>query len=521
MIEESVAFLVAQGKRVIYDAEHFFDGWRDDREYALRCLRAAVAGGRRDASSCATRTARRCPARSPRRRAGVCAGARTAAPVGIHCHDDAGCGVANSLAAVEAGATHVQGTMNGFGERCGNANLVTIIANLQLKLGHEVRRPRAPGDADRDRALRRRAAQPRARTRTSPTWAATRSPTRAACTSPASARTRRRSSTSTRRSSATAASCSSPSCPAAARCSRGPQAGGPDGRRRDGARASSSASRSSSTRGYHFEAADGSFELLMRKESGDVRAAVPARVLAGDRREARRRQGRDRGDDQDLGRRRALRAHGRGQRPGQRARRARCARRSPRSTRTCATSSSSTSRSASSTRPRAPARSRACSSTPPTASDVWGSIGVAENVIAASWQALVDSLEYADAARARRRPPGGRDARAGVSARSRPRSRRPRPRAREEEQRGPRGPALRPAVARAARAGVRATRSPRASACRTRAPSRAAPPACTSRCARSASATATRSSRRRSRSSPARTPRLRAAPGRSSPTSTR
>ena len=137
MIEESVAFLVAQGKRVVYDAEHCFDGWRDDRRYALRCLRAAAEPAPRR-SSCATRTAARCPARSPRRSRDLVARARRhGARVGIHCHNDAECGVANSLAAVEAGATHVQGTINGYGERCGNANLVTIIPNLQLKLGYE------------------------------------------------------------------------------------------------------------------------------------------------------------------------------------------------------------------------------------------------------------------------------------------------------------------------------------------------------------------------------------------------
>ena len=94
----------------------------------------------------------------------------------------------------------------------------------------------------------------------------------------------------------------------------------PRARRRRGAAGRSTASRSSSTTGYHFEAADGSFELLLRKETGELRAAVPPRVVARDRREARRRQGRDRGHDQDLGRRRALRAHGGGKRSRQRAR---------------------------------------------------------------------------------------------------------------------------------------------------------------------------------------------------------
>ena len=122
-------------------------------------------------------------------------------------------------------------------------------------------------------------------------------------------------------------------------------------------------------RGYHYEAADASFELLLRREAGELRAAVPARELPGDHREARRRQGRDRGDDQDLGRRRALRAHRRGQRPGQRARPGAARRDHRAATRTWPTSSWPTTRSASSTSTTAPARSPACCSTPPTGSE--------------------------------------------------------------------------------------------------------------------------------------------------------
>jgi 2-isopropylmalate synthase len=137
MIEESVAFLVAQGKRVVYDAEHCFDGWRDDAEYARRCVRAAADAGAETVALCDTNGGR-LPgqiAEATRDLAQALAG--SGAQVGIHCHDDAGCGVADTLAGVEAGATHVQGTMNGYGERCGNANLVTIVPNLQLKLGYE------------------------------------------------------------------------------------------------------------------------------------------------------------------------------------------------------------------------------------------------------------------------------------------------------------------------------------------------------------------------------------------------
>ena len=136
MIAESIAFLVAQGKRVVYDAEHFFDGYSDDPEYALACLRAAAQAGA-DRVVCCDTNGGTLPEQIAAAVATVAAGLPPAVIVGIHCHDDAGCAVANSLAAVGAGATHVQGTMNGYGERCGNANLITIIPNLQLKLEHE------------------------------------------------------------------------------------------------------------------------------------------------------------------------------------------------------------------------------------------------------------------------------------------------------------------------------------------------------------------------------------------------
>jgi len=134
MIEESVRFLRDQGKRVIYDAEHFFDAFRDDSTYALRCLRAAVEGGAENVTLCDTNGSS-LPAQVAEATARVVA--EVGGQVGIHTHDDAGCGVANSLVAVEHGATLVQGTMNGYGERCGNANLVSILPALQLKMGHE------------------------------------------------------------------------------------------------------------------------------------------------------------------------------------------------------------------------------------------------------------------------------------------------------------------------------------------------------------------------------------------------
>jgi 2-isopropylmalate synthase len=139
MIEESVAFLVSAGKRVIYDAEHFFDGFRADRQYALACLQAAARAGA-DTVVCCDTNGGALPEEIAEAIGAVGAALGTVR-VGIHCHDDAGLGVANTLAAVNAGARQVQGTQNGYGERCGNANLTTVSANLQLKLGYTCVRP--------------------------------------------------------------------------------------------------------------------------------------------------------------------------------------------------------------------------------------------------------------------------------------------------------------------------------------------------------------------------------------------
>jgi 2-isopropylmalate synthase len=139
MIEESVAFLREAGKRVLYDAEHFFDAFRDDPRYALACVAAAARGGAERVVLCDTNGSS-----LPGQVAEAVTAVREAQarlPLGIHCHNDLELGVANSLAAVQAGATQVQGTMNGCGERTGNANLVSLIGNLQLKLGHDVLAP--------------------------------------------------------------------------------------------------------------------------------------------------------------------------------------------------------------------------------------------------------------------------------------------------------------------------------------------------------------------------------------------
>jgi 2-isopropylmalate synthase len=133
MIAESIEFLRAAGKRVIYDAEHFFDGYRAEREYALACIRTAAGAGAETVTLCDTNGSS-LPSQVSAATLDAIGVLGAGVRVGIHCHNDAECGVANSLAAVEVGARQVQGTMNGCGERTGNANLVSIIANLQLKL---------------------------------------------------------------------------------------------------------------------------------------------------------------------------------------------------------------------------------------------------------------------------------------------------------------------------------------------------------------------------------------------------
>src|ERR1039458_6695710 len=135
MIADSVRWLTEQGRRVVFDAEHFFDGQASDPDYALRCLEAALEAGAEVVTLCDTRGGT-LPDHVQQVVTEVID--RFGAVTGIHCHDDSGCAVANTLAAVRAGATHVQGCVNGYGERTGNANLCTLIPDLQLKMGMPV-----------------------------------------------------------------------------------------------------------------------------------------------------------------------------------------------------------------------------------------------------------------------------------------------------------------------------------------------------------------------------------------------
>ena len=134
MIEDTISYLKDKGIEVIFDAEHFFDGFKNNPDYALECLHAAVRGGADNISLCETnggalpfdvekavRTVKK----------------DIAVPLGIHAHNDSGVAVANTIMAVKAGCDMVHGTINGYGERCGNANLCSIIPNLQLKMGYD------------------------------------------------------------------------------------------------------------------------------------------------------------------------------------------------------------------------------------------------------------------------------------------------------------------------------------------------------------------------------------------------
>ncbi len=132
MIEDTVRYLKEQGKEVIYDAEHFFDGFYDNKDYALSTLEAADRGGADFLTLCETNGGKLVTPFEESTR--VVVERFPKSKIGVHCHNDAGVGVAVSLAGVEAGAIMVQGTMNGYGERNGNANLTTIIPNLELKM---------------------------------------------------------------------------------------------------------------------------------------------------------------------------------------------------------------------------------------------------------------------------------------------------------------------------------------------------------------------------------------------------
>jgi len=132
IIEQSIVYLRSQGRRIIYDAEHFFDGYTEDPAYAIETLKTAMRGGAETIALCDTNGGS-----MPWQVTEIVHSVHSSLeiPLGIHAHNDSECAVANSLAAIREGCIQVQGTINGYGERCGNANLCSIIPNLELKLG--------------------------------------------------------------------------------------------------------------------------------------------------------------------------------------------------------------------------------------------------------------------------------------------------------------------------------------------------------------------------------------------------
>ena len=138
MIRDSVAYMKSKGREVIFDAEHFFDGFLANQEFAMATLQAAASAGADWLVLCETNGGN-LPWQVEEIVRAV--GQRINTPLGVHCHNDSGCAVANSLAAVRGGCRQVQGTINGYGERVGNANLITVIANLQLKMNHQAVAP--------------------------------------------------------------------------------------------------------------------------------------------------------------------------------------------------------------------------------------------------------------------------------------------------------------------------------------------------------------------------------------------
>ena len=238
--------------------------------------------------------------------------------VGIHTHNDAECAVANSLAAVDAGARLVQGTMNGYGERCGNANLVSILPALQLKMGYDCVDAGSPAAPDRDLPFRRRALQP---------GAGPRSALRRSQRLRPQGRHARRWGEGRRphlRARGPGAGRQQPRRPDLRAVGQGlgdePRRGRRHRARRRRRQAGRRAAQGARAPRLPVRGGGRLLRAAAATRDGLLRAAVPAGGLPGDHREARRRQGRDGGDDQDLGRRPAPRAHRRGQRAGERAR---------------------------------------------------------------------------------------------------------------------------------------------------------------------------------------------------------
>ena len=336
MIADSIAFCRAEGKRPVFDAEHFFDGYRDDPAYALECVRAAADAGAENVTLCDTNGGS-LPQFVAETTAAVVASLGGAVEVGIHTHNDAECAVANSLAAVDAGARLVQGCVNGYGERCGNANLASILPALQLKMGFEVVSEEqlaslTPTSHYLDELCNM-----------------TPNPDRAYVGRNAFAHKAGMHAAGV----AADASTFEHLDPAAVGNERDILASELSGKatiRSQAERAGLELDEAAAAAGDRAAQAARAPRLPLRGGAGLLRAAAAARggrlraaLRAGElprhHREARGQRGRDRGDDQGQGRRRALRRGRRGQRPGQRPRHGPARRRSAPATRTCARSS--------------------------------------------------------------------------------------------------------------------------------------------------------------------------------------
>ena len=260
------AFLRAEGRRVFVDCEHFFDGYQHDPDYGVRVLDAAVDAGADVGVLCDTNGGmlpmgvhgRR------RRRDAVATGIR----LGIHAQDDTGCAVANTLAAVEAGATHVQGTANGYGERAGNANIFAVIGGLALKMGLRRAARGLPGRDGAGLARHRRDRQPRARHPPALRRRRRPSPTRRACTPARSRSTRSCTTTSTRRWSATTMRILVTEMAGRASVElKGRELGVDLAARPDAVGRVVERVKEREAEGWSFEAADASFELLRARPS--------------------------------------------------------------------------------------------------------------------------------------------------------------------------------------------------------------------------------------------------------------
>ena len=278
MVADSVEFLRGAGMQVLFDAEHFFDGYKRNPEFSLRVLEAAATKGASHLVLCDTNggTLPHEVERDRRARSSSYLGGDVA--VAVHLHDDAGTGVANALAGVRGGATQVQGTINGYGERTGNCNLTTIIPNLTLKMGYRDDPARSPGAAHAGRAPRRRArehaAQPAGRVRRA-----------------LGVRAQGRAAHERDRQAARRVRARRPRDRRQRHPLRRVGAGGQvDARAQgQGARASTldgpqladvvETLKRLEHEGYHFEVADGSLELLMRRATGWEPELVPGRVV--------------------------------------------------------------------------------------------------------------------------------------------------------------------------------------------------------------------------------------------------